>query len=131
MKYYLAKKTRKGFEEAETEVRDKLKDAGFGIITEIDMQATFKKKLGVDFKRYKILGACNPNYAYEAVQKEEHIGALLPCNVYLIEQPDHSVEIGAIDPEMMIGTIDNPELKTFATEVKDRLVKALEAVPAS
>jgi len=128
MTYYLSVKLPVSVEAAEPLVREALAEAGFGVITEIDMAATFRKKLDVAFKPYKILGACNPHYAYQAVSQEEHLGALLPCNVYLIDQGEAGTEVGMINPELMIGMIGNEKLKDFGTEVKDKLLAALEGL---
>ncbi len=114
--------------EAESAVREALAEAGFGVITEIDMAATFKKKLDVDVEPYKILGACNPHYAYEAVRREEHLGALLPCNVYLIDRGEQGTEVGMINPEFLISLIGNTGLKEFGSEVKDKLLGALKGL---
>ena len=103
-----------------------MKNEGFGILTEIDVQATLKKKLNVDFKRYKILGACNPPFAYEALKLEDKIGAMLPCNVIVQEQADGMVEVSAVDPMSSMGAVGNPALAVIAEQVQARLRKVLE-----
>ncbi|MFN2382573.1 MAG: DUF302 domain-containing protein, partial [Guyparkeria sp.] len=96
-------------------------------MTEIDVQATLKKKLDVDFTPYKILGACNPNFAYQALQVEPHIGTMLPCNVILRELSEGSIEVSAVDPVTSMQAIDNPKLRPIAEQVRDRLKKVIAA----
>ncbi|PJB16419.1 MAG: hypothetical protein CO118_00480 [Flavobacteriales bacterium CG_4_9_14_3_um_filter_32_8] len=124
--YYLNKTTHYNFEEAEQKIRAILKEKGFGILTEIDMKSTMKTKLDKDIQQYKILGACNPNYAYLALQEEEKIGIILPCNVTIIENKDGSVDVSIMDPEAAFKLTDNSSLATFAKEVKGILQSALE-----
>ena len=101
---------------------------GFGILTEIDVKATLKKKLDVDFRRYKILGACNPPYAYEALKNERMIGTVLPCNVIVQETEDGKTEIAAIDPIASMQAINNPTLGQVAVEVQEKLKKVVESL---
>jgi uncharacterized protein (DUF302 family) len=102
-----------------------LKTEGFGVLTEIDVQDTLKKKLGVDFRRYRILGACNPALAHQALQAELEIGLMLPCNVIVYEgEPGHTV-VSAIDPTQTMASLDNAKLKELATTVRDKLARAL------
>ena len=104
---------------------DALKTEGFGVLTEIDVQDTLKKKLGVDFRRYRILGACNPALAHQALQAELEIGLMLPCNVIVYEgEPGHTV-VSAIDPTQTMASLDNAKLKELATTVRDKLARAL------
>ena len=115
-------------EEAIEKITVQLKEQGFGILTEIDMKATLKKKLDVDIRRYVILGACNPLLAYEAFQNELEIGLLLPCNVIVYETDDHKSTVSFIDPLMMMGITENEALGDMAIEARKRLDKALDAL---
>jgi uncharacterized protein (DUF302 family) len=126
MDYYLQKQVDAPFDQAVEKITEALKTEGFGIITEIDMKATLKKKLDVDFKNYKVLGACNPKFAYEALQTEEQIGIMLPCNVTVVEQEGGKTDISIVNPEIMVGPIPNPKLEPFAQRVKEMMVRALE-----
>lgn len=111
-------------------VTDALKAEGFGVLTEIDVQATLKKKLDVDFRKYKILGACNPALAYRALSVAPEVGLLLPCNVTVAEAEDGSIDIALIDPIGMLGFIQHPDLEPIAEEARqrlDRVAKALQA----
>jgi len=127
MKYGFSKTTDYTFEEAIQKVTDELKKEGFGVLTTIDVKDTLKKKLDVDFKKYTILGACNPPLAYQALQAEEELGLLLPCNVIVYEKENKTV-VSVFDPIIMAHIIDNPNMKSVAEEVKKRLEKVLEAV---
>ena len=98
-----------------------LKKEGFGILTEIDVKKTLKKKLDVDFKRYKILGACNPHFAYQALQKEDKIGTMLPCSVIVQEVEKGKIEVAAIDPIASMQAVQNPDLQTVAEQVQAKL----------
>jgi uncharacterized protein (DUF302 family) len=126
--YHISKKVDISYEEALVRVTEELKKEGFGIITEIDIKAVLKKKLDVDFRNYKILGACNPNYAYKALQSEDKIGTMLPCNVIVQQHNDGTVEISAIDPIASMQAIENKDLGIIATEVQGKLRKAVENV---
>jgi uncharacterized protein (DUF302 family) len=123
--YYLNKTVNLSFEETVTRVTEELKREGFGILTEIDMSATLKKKLDVDFRPYKILGACNPPFAYRAVQAESHIGLLLPCNVLVQDAGDGKTEVAAIDPVISMSRVGNPALEPMAQEVRVKLQRAI------
>lgn len=129
MSYYI-NKTLKGitFEEGISKITESLKNEGFGILTEIDIKATLKKKLDVDFYNYKILGACNPPYAYKALQAEDKIGAMLPCNVIVQEKVKGEIEISAVDPIASMQAVKNPSLGVLADEIRSKLVKCIEAV---
>jgi uncharacterized protein (DUF302 family) len=116
------------FEKIVDMVTSRLKEQGFGVLTEIDMKATLKKKLNVDIRRYIILGACNPNLAYKAFQNELEIGLLLPCNVIVYETDDQKTTVSVIDPMMMMGVTDNKALEEVAAEARERLEKALVAI---
>jgi uncharacterized protein (DUF302 family) len=126
MQYSFNKVMDCSFDEAITIVVEELKKEGFGVLTEIDVQKTLKKKLDVDFRKYKILGACNPNYAYRALQLESRIGTMLPCNVIVQETESGEVEVAAIDPIASMQSIDNPDLGEVATQVQAKLKKVIE-----
>ncbi len=112
---------------ADARLRDALKDEGFGVLTEIDVQATLREKLGEDTTPYTILGACNPPLAHQALEADPAIGALLPCNVVVRAHPDGGAEYIAIDPDRMLGLADEPALSPLAHEVAERLQRALTA----
>lgn len=115
-----------GFDQAVERVTEALKAQGFGIITTIDVTETFKAKLGVDFMRYRILGACNPGFAHKALSEDPTVGLLLPCNVVVYEKVAGEVVVGAVDPiQTLGGASDDPRLRALAGEVKDRLDQAL------
>ena len=120
------------YEGAVQRVRDALAGEGFGVLSEIDVKATLQKKLGVEFRRYVILGACNPPLAHRALTAERDIGLLLPCNVivYAADRGDESV-VAAIDPEVSLSRVGNEELRPLAAEVKERLRRVLDAVGSS
>jgi uncharacterized protein (DUF302 family) len=126
MQYSFNKVMDCSFDEAITRVVEELKKEGFGVLTEIDVQKTLKKKLDVNFRKYKILGACNPNYAYRALQLESRIGTMLPCNVIVQETESGEVEVAAIDPIASMQSIDNPDLGEVATQVQAKLKKVIE-----
>jgi uncharacterized protein (DUF302 family) len=126
MQYYFSKTIECSFEEALNKVTESLKEQGFGILTEIDIQATMKKKLGVDFVPYKILGACNPPFAYKALQEENKIGTMLPCNVIVQSLEDGKVEVAAIDPVASMQAVENEALAGIADEVRTRLKVAID-----
>jgi uncharacterized protein (DUF302 family) len=127
MTYYFSKRLATSFDDAVRRATEALKQEGFGIITEIDVKDTLKKKLGVDFRPYRILGACNPKLAHEALRLEDKIGTMLPCNVVVQETPDRTVEITAIDPVTSMMAIDNPALRRTAEEVRERLRRVVAA----
>ena len=126
MSYYFSKILNVSFEEAISKVTDELRKEGFGILTDIDVKETLKKKLNVDFKKYRILGACNPPFAYQALQAEDKIGTMLPCNVIVQELADGSVEVAAVDPVASMQAIENPKLGEIATQVQAKLRKVVE-----
>ncbi|MCF8227683.1 MAG: DUF302 domain-containing protein [Bacteroidales bacterium] len=125
MKYYINREIKSGFEEAIEKVTEELKKEGFGVLSDIDVSATLKKKLDVDFPRYRILGACNPGFAHKALQEEEKIGTMLPCNVIVREIPNDYVEVAAIDPVASMQAVENEKIKPIAEEVKKRLTKVI------
>lgn len=126
MEYYFAKTLNLLFEEAVKLTIEALKNEGFGVISEINMHEKLKEKLGVDFKRYKILGACNPPLAYKALQAEEKIGTMLPCNVLVIEQEQNKIEIAAVNPVASMQAITNPALGDVALEVTNKLKRVID-----
>jgi uncharacterized protein (DUF302 family) len=128
MSYYFSKITDASFEEVLTKVADELKKEGFGILTEIDVRETLKKKLDVNFQKYKILGACNPPFAYKALQAENKIGILLPCNVIVQELPEGKVEVAAIDPVQSMQVVGNPTLKVVAEQVQTKLRNVINSI---
>ncbi len=121
MEYYFNKTVSGTFEDVIQTVKELLMDEGFGVLTEIDVDQVFKKKLDVDFPRYKILGACNPQFAYKALQNENKIGTMLPCNVIVRETEDRKVEVAAVDPVASMMAVDNPALADIAEEIRNRL----------
>lgn len=125
MSYYFSATLPLGFDEAIARTTQALKDEGFGIITEIDVKETLKKKLDVDFRRYKILGACNPALAHQALEIEDKVGTMLPCNVVVQEVGDGKVEVAAVDPLASMASIDNPKLSAVADGVRERLQKVI------
>lgn len=128
MNYTINKKVNKSFQQAVEDVSTELKKEGFGIITEIDLKEKFKEKLNIDFRQYKILGACNPALAYKAIQQEPGIGVMLPCNVLVQEKENGEVEIAAINPLSSIGAVENTQLQSLAKEVSDKLKAVVERV---
>lgn len=128
MSYYFSKTINGNFDDVIIKVTDELKKEGFGILTEIDVKETLKKKLDVDFKKYKILGACNPPFAYEALKEEDKIGTMMPCNVIVIEQALGQVEVAAVDPIASMQAISNPKLGKTAGEVQSKLKKVVESL---
>ena len=128
MSYFFSKIVDDSFEDAITRVTEHLSDEGFGVLTTIDVSATLKKKLDVDFKRYTILGACNPTYAYKALQAEDKIGTMLPCNVIVQETEDGRVEVAAVDPIASMMAISNETLGEIATEVRNKLKAVVDSL---
>ncbi len=128
MTYYFSTTLPAGFDEAVRRATDALKKEGFGIITEIDVKDTFKKKINVDFRNYRILGACNPTLAHEALKLEDKIGTMLPCNVVVQEVAPGRIEIAAIDPVASMQAVDNPKLRQAAEQVQALLKKAIAAL---
>ncbi len=128
MSYYFSKTLDLSFEEAIAHVTGELKKEGFGVLTEIDVRATMKKKLGVDFRNYRILGACNPPFAHQALLAEDKIGTMLPCNVIVQETEDGRVEVAAIDPIASMQAIQNPALSDVAAQVQAKLKKIVDGL---
>ena len=121
MSYHFSKRLNVPFDQAVARVIDALKSEGFGVLTDIDVKATLKNTLGVDFRPYRILGACNPPLAYRALQLEDKIGTMLPCNVIVQEYPGDGVEVSAVDPVASMQAIENPGLAEVAKEVQAKL----------
>jgi len=128
MSYSFSKKVVLSYEKTIEKVTEELKKEGFGVLTEIDVKETLKKKLNVDFKKYKILGACNPPYAHQALQNEEQIGLMLPCNVIVYETDDGQTVVAAIDPVASMQAVHNPKLEKIAVEVQSKLKKVIDSV---
>ena len=126
MSYYFSKNIDVSCEEASEKVTDELKNEGIGILTEIDLKQTLKKKLNVDFRNYKILGACHPSFAYESLQAEDKIGLMLPCNVIVQETSAGKIEVAAIDPIASMKAVDNPDLAGLAGQVQSKLREVIE-----
>lgn len=128
MTYHFTKTLGIPFDEAIEKVTQALGEKGFGVLTTIDVKSTLKKKLDVDFRPYTILGACNPNFAYQALQSEDKIGTMLPCNVLVQELDSGKVEVSAVDPIASMQSIDNPKLEPIATEVRTLLKEVVEGL---
>jgi len=128
MSYHISKFVGLGFDQAVEKAVAELKEAGFGVITEIDVKATLKKKLNLDFRRYLILGACNPKFAHRALSLEDKIGVLLPCNVVVQEHADGRVEVSAMDPGLMLQIVQQPELQELAQAVRSSLQQVVDRI---
>lgn len=126
MQYSFNKILEMSFNDAVNRVTDELKNEGFGVLTDIDVQMTLKQKLDVDFRKYRILGACNPQFAYKALKAESRIGTMLPCNVIVQATEQNKIEVSAIDPIASMQSIENQELKDIAHEVQAKLKKVVE-----
>jgi uncharacterized protein (DUF302 family) len=126
MSYYFSKTVPYNFDETLEKVTEELKNEGFGILTEIDVKATLKKKLDVDFKKYMILGACNPPFAHKALLAEDKIGTMLPCNVIVQEKTEQEVEVSVVNPLQSMMAVQNQDLEGIAGEVSEKLKKVLE-----
>jgi len=128
MTYHISRIIDGGFDDAVTRVTEALKAEGFGVLTQIDIAATLKAKLGKDFRPYRILGACNPALAFEALGAEDHVGVMLPCNVIVQQREEGRIEVSAIDPSAPMRAIGNPALNGIAETVRDKLKKVVAAV---
>ena len=126
MSYHISRTVGLSYGDAVEKVSAELKNEGFGVLTEIDVKATMKKKMGADFRPYVILGACNPQFAHRALGLEDKIGVLLPCNVVVQEHEDGRVEVSAMDPGLMLQVIDKPELREVALEVQKKMKKVID-----
>lgn len=125
MSYYIAKTVSMPFDAAVADVTEKLKEQQFGVLTDIDVQATLKSRIGAEFPRYRILGACNPRLAYEALRMEDRLGVLLPCNVIVRETADGKVEVAGVDPVATMERTGNKGLQAAAEQVRERLSAAI------
>lgn len=128
MAYYISKTIDADFDETIIRVTEALEEEGFGVLTDIDIKAVLKKKLDVDFRKYRILGACNPHFAYHALQKEAHVGTMLPCNVIVQEHKPGEIEVSAVDPIASMQAIQNPDLQETAHEVRARLERVVTSL---
>jgi uncharacterized protein (DUF302 family) len=129
MNYYFNKVLKgRNFDEAIEQVKAELKIEGFGVLTEIDVKETLKNKIDVDFKKYKILGACNPLFAYKALQSEDKIGVFLPCNVIVEEHNNGEIEVSAVNPIASMSSVQNKTLGNLAAEVQQQLIKVIESL---
>jgi uncharacterized protein (DUF302 family) len=126
MKYFTSKTVDLSYDQAIEKVTGLLKEEGFGVLTEIDVKNTLKEKLDVDFKKYKILGACNPNFAHKALQAEDKIGVMLPCNVIVEKHEDGTVEVSAVNPVASMQAVTNDDLHPIAGQVRDKLDKVID-----
>lgn len=126
MSYYFSKTIQTTFDDAVARVIEELKKEGFGVLTDIDVMTTLKVKLNVDFRQYRILGACNPGFAYEALQTDDKIGTMLPCNVVVQEIPGVGAEVAAADPVASLHAVNNPKLEEVALKVREKLKNAIE-----
>ena len=128
MTYHFSKTLKASFEEAIARTTEALKEEGFGVLTEIDVKATLKEKLDVDFRNYRILGACNPPLAYRALQAEDKIGLMLPCNVIVQEIAPGEVEVAVIDPLVAMASVGNPDLKSVGQEVQAKMKAVIDSL---
>jgi len=128
MKYYIEKTTNYSFEEALDKTTEELKKEGFGVLSEINIHEKLNEKLGVDFRKYKILGACNPPNAYKALQQENKIGTMLPCNVIVQELENGKIEVAAVDPVASMQAVENQELAGIASDIRSKLQRVIEAL---
>ncbi|MFA9388415.1 MAG: DUF302 domain-containing protein [Prolixibacteraceae bacterium] len=129
MSYYFSKNViGKSFEEVESLVIEKLKEQGFGVITQIDMKNTFKTKLDVDFRPYKILGACNPKYAFNALSVDDKVGVMLPCNVCIQQKGENDIEVFAVNPLVAMEAVQNPKVELLAKEITEKLNRVIESI---
>jgi len=129
MKYYFSKTLKNvSFDEAVAKVTEELKKEGFGVISEINLHEKFKEKLGIDFRKYRILGACNPASAFKALQQEDKIGTMLPCNVIVQQLSDAQIEVAAVDPVASMQAIENANLAAIANEIRSKLEKVIENI---
>ena len=128
MSYYIAKTLEQDFDATVREVTERLKERGFGVLTDIDVQATLKAKIGAEMPKYRILGACNPRLAHQALQSETRLGVLLPCNVIVRETAEHRVEVASVDPVTSLERTGNESLRETAEKVRGELAAVIEAL---
>jgi uncharacterized protein (DUF302 family) len=125
MSYYFSKTVGSDFDSAIVNVTNELKKEGFGVLTEIDVKETLKKKIDVDFKKYRILGACNPGLAHQALNAEDKIGIMLPCNIIVEEHENKTVEVSAVDPLASMSAVKNDSLSIIAGQVREKLIRVI------
>ena len=128
MEYYFSKTVGSNFEDSIIKVKESLKQKGFGVLTEIDVKDTLKKKIDVDFRKYIILGACNPQFAYKALQAENKIGVMLPCNVIVQELDSGDIEVTAVDPISSMQAVENKNLAPIAEQIREKLRSVIESL---
>ncbi|MFA7082160.1 MAG: DUF302 domain-containing protein [Bacteroidales bacterium] len=128
MSYYFNTIVSADFESVKEKIIEELKKEGFGVLTEIDIKATLKKKIDVDFRKYVILGACNPGFAFKALTAEDKVGTMLPCNVILQELEDGKIDVAAVNPKASMQAIENRDLEGIANEVSEKLKRVIEAL---
>lgn len=128
MSYYFTTTVKGAFDPTIEKVIEALKSEGFGVLTEINIKDTFKKKIDVDFYNYKILGACNPSFAYKALMSENKIGTMLPCNIIVQERTPGTIEVSAVDPVASMQAIENPALAGIADEIRNKLKRVIEMI---
>ena len=128
MSYFILKETNYSITEAENKVREELKKEGFGVLTEIDVKETFKNKLGIDFRPYKILGACNPQFAFDALSSDSQFGVMLPCNVVIQENESGGATVSAVNPNSLTLDVDNKDLNELAEAVRTKLERVIEGI---
>lgn len=128
MSYYFNTIVSSDFESVKEKIIEELKKEGFGVLTEIDIKATLKKKIDVDFRKYVILGACNPGFAFKALTAEDKVGTMLPCNVILQELEDGKIDVAAVNPKASMQAIENRDLEGIANEVSEKLKRVIEAL---
>jgi uncharacterized protein (DUF302 family) len=129
MSYTLDKRVEGEFDEVIEQTTDALADEGFGVLCDIDIQQAFKTKLDKEYRQYRILGACNPPLAHQALEEELQLGTLLPCNVVVYETDGGEVGVSAVDPEVMLSVVDNPELDKIAADVREQFERVLNELP--
>ncbi len=130
MGYYISKTISRPFDAVVADLTQRLKEQGFGLLTDIDVQSTLKAKVGADMKKYRILGACNPRFAHDALQIEDKLGVLLPCNIVVRETPDQKVEVASVDPVAAMERTGNPALRSTAEEVRRLLTTVVSQLDA-
>lgn len=128
MSYYIARTSSRPFDSVVADIIERLKAEGFGVLTDIDVQATLQTKIGADIPKYRILGACNPHLAHEALKLENKLGVMLPCNVIVRETADHRVEVAGVDPVSAMERTGNPALAATAQEVRQKLLRAVSGI---
>jgi uncharacterized protein (DUF302 family) len=128
MKYYIEKTLSTDFETVVAKITAALEKESFGIVSEINLHEKFKEKLGVEFRKYRILGACNPSLSYQSLQKEDKIGTMLPCNVIVQQLDDNKVEVAAVDPFASMISVENPDLKEIIEEAKSRILRVISSI---